>query len=513
MEINRLALIALIAVLVLYGFFLAHKTNLVTADLGRHIVNGKIILDGQTDVLYNNFYSYTQPDHSFINHHWLSGLIFYLFYKVGGFVGVHLLFTIISLFSLGILFWFSQKRSSPGLTLISFLLISPLLLERLEIRPEAFSYLLAVLFFVLLWRYKENKIGFKWLAIILVALEILWVNLHIYFVLGLALIIVFLLSSILKKRWIKTKELSLLFLTTTAVTLINPFDLKGVLAPLLIFKDYGYRLAENQSIWFIQNIISNPNFNFFKIVFLLGLTSLIAVFVHKRKSFSWELLFLFSGFSFISWLAIRNITIFAFFMIPFFALTLKEIILKSYLLKKEGERTVVGVGIVLIIFILIGGLSPLFPVHRSLGLGIEEENKRAIDFIKENNIKGPIFNNYDIGGYLIFYLYPEEKVFVDNRPEAYGTEFFQNIYIPAQEEKEEWNNIFKEYKFNAIIFSHNDVTPWGQNFLVQMVKGEDWTPVFVDKDIIIFLNNSLENKKIIDEYKIPLERFKILEND
>jgi len=55
-------------------------------------------------------------------------------------------------------------------------------------------------------------------------------------------------------------------------------------------------------------------------------------------------------------------------------------------------------------------------------------------FFKENNLQGPIFNNYDIGGYLIFNLFPQEKVFVDNRPETYSSEFFQEDYIPMQED-------------------------------------------------------------------------------
>ncbi len=31
------------------------------------------------------------------------------------------------------------------------------------------------------------------------------------------------------------------------------------------------------------------------------------------------------------------------------------------------------------------------------GFGVTDNAKEAIDFIKQNNIKGPIYNNFDIG--------------------------------------------------------------------------------------------------------------------
>jgi hypothetical protein len=55
------------------------------------------------------------------------------------------------------------------------------------------------------------------------------------------------------------------------------------------------------------------------------------------------------------------------------------------------------------------------------------------------NLKGPIFNNFDIGSYLIFRLYNKSlpagrQVFVDGRPEAYPASFFQITYILMQQD-------------------------------------------------------------------------------
>jgi len=130
-------------------------------------------------------------------------------------------------------------------------------------------------------------------------------------------------------------------------------------------------------------------------------------------------------------------------------------------------------------------------------------------FFKENNLQGPIFNNYDIGGYLIFNLFPQEKVFVDNRPEIYSSEFFQEDYIPMQENYDIWLTKSKEYGINTIIFYRHNAIPWGQQFLITRIDDVSWAPVFVDDRVIIFLKRNLLNKEVIQEYEIPRKIFSI----
>lgn len=507
---NKLALFALVVVLILYGFFLLHEANLVTADLGRHIRNGEMILSGQDGIFTTNFYSYTQPDFPFVNHHWGSGVIFYAIWKIAGFAGLHLFFIILSLLSLAIIFWFSQRRAGLGITSIASLLAMPLIVERIEIRPEVFSYLFAVIFFVLLWRYKEGKIPFKKLLIILVLLEILWVNLHIYFVLGIALIGAFLVADLLRKKWPEAKKSGILLFATAIATLFTPLGLKGTFALRNVFESYGYRLVENQSVWFIEKLISNPNFIAIKILSILLLFSFIAVLIYRKNKFNLTNLLIMIGFTGMAWLAIRNFTLFGLFLIPTLSLNIKSPYLEVGLPSKFN-KWIIGVVTVLVLFILIGGFKPLFPQRGgNLGLGLAENNSASVDFIKENNIEGPIFNNYDIGGYLIFHLFPQEKVFVDNRPEAYSVSHFQDTYIPAQEDNTEWAKLLEKEKFNVIIFYHRDATPWGQSFLISRIQDSEWAPVFADNNVIVFLHRTINNFEIIEQYELSQDNFQIL---
>ena len=68
-------------------FFLLSKIDLTTSDLGRHIKNGEIILK-EKRVFQTNYYSYTHPNFYSPNHHWGSGVVFFLIYKFFGFKGL-----------------------------------------------------------------------------------------------------------------------------------------------------------------------------------------------------------------------------------------------------------------------------------------------------------------------------------------------------------------------------------------------------------------------------------------
>jgi hypothetical protein len=133
-----------------------------------------------------NLYSYAYPDYPFINHHWGSGVVFYVIERLGGFAGLSVAFIIISV----VTFDFHK----PGHEVSSFaiaapmaVIVLPILITRHEMRPELFSYLFGGLFLEVLWGYKYGRLGFRWLFILPI-LEIFWVNLHIYFFIGIFLV-------------------------------------------------------------------------------------------------------------------------------------------------------------------------------------------------------------------------------------------------------------------------------------------------------------------------------------
>jgi hypothetical protein len=168
-----------------------------------------------------------------------------------------------------------------------------------------------------------------------------------------------------------------------------------------------------------------------------------------------------------------------------------------------------GLGAAIVVFLFINHHSRLN--FSRFGLGVLEGNSGAAEFFQSEGLRGPIFNNYDIGGYLIYYLYLRERVFVDNRPEAYTRDFFEQEYVPMQEDEAAWRRAEQKYNFNAIFFSHRDAAPWGQKFLIERIRDAAWAPVFLDDHSIIFLKRNDRNQDIIGKYEIAQNYFQTIQ--
>ena len=153
----------------------------------------------------------------------------------------------------------------------------------------------------------------------------------------------------------------------------------------------------------------------------------------------------------------------------------------------------------------------ILPPHPHIGL-MPKVNASA-EFFKTNGLKGPIFSDYDIGGYLIYHLDSKEKVFVDNRQEAYPREFFQQVFIPMQEDISVWQKISQKYGFNIIYFYRHDMTPWGQFFIVNRVLDPQWAPVFVDNYAIILVRRGSIDQGVIDRFELPQGMFNVVHNN
>ncbi len=493
---------AVFLVILLYGFFWSEKINLATADLGRHIKNGEIIMKGGgKDVWYRNFYSYTYNDFPFVNHHWGTGVIFYLLEQVGGFVLLSVFNLVLSLAAFGIFFKMVFKVVGGKITILLSLLLMPIIAGRGEIRPEAFSLLFFSIFIYILRAYRQKRLNKKWLYV-LPAIMFFWVNLHVGFVLGWLAFGAFVLFDF--GRWQEWLPVGIIM---ALVGLINPNGIRGLLYPLLIFKGYGYTIVENKSIFFLEkmNITGGQNFGLYKLVVIMVIISCFLA-VKKAKVIAWPSWLMFLVLTVMSVMAIRYFPLFG--LVAFLVLAENGKVLWSN--KKESKPWVLLM-VLLFPLVLVNDLVVLSKVSFR-GWGLRPGINRAMEFYKKVGIEGPIFNNYDIGGYLIYHLFPKEKVFVDNRPEAYPASSFQEVYIPAQLEESRWLELEKEYGFNAVVFWFRDYTNWAQDFLVRMIDETSWVPVWVDEGIFIMLKRNQKNESIISQYGIPREVFRVVKN-
>lgn len=494
--LKPLTAVALI-VFLLFGYF--RPITALNQDLGRHLLTGQLILQTRT-VPKVNLFAYTFPDFPFINTHWLSEVVFTLLYQWSGFVGLFALMLILVIISFGLQVKQVYAKTTALSLTISGLLYLRILFERTDLRPELFSYFLLSVYITLLYYFRGKT---SRLLYVLIPLQLLWVNLHIYFALGLIVLALFLLDALITHRKNllakPVKQLFIVFLLCCVASLINPNGLAGLLYPLHVFQNYGYSIEENQSIFLLQSLgFSKPSFPFFfTAVFFLFLS--LAVSYKKTRPIDWLLTvtFILLGFQ-----AVRNLPLFVFAtFIPFsvfFSLLLQksEVFLSSFLILKQYRFLLI---LALVACLFLWQFFSYFS-DKTIRYAIDPSAERAVAFMQKEHIRGPLFNNFDIGGFLIYKLYPKERVFVDGRPEAYPADFFTNIYIPMQQDPTLFAEVVKKYGIQTIFYAYTDQTPWGNVFISSIVTQPDWRIIYLDEYAIILVKDTPQNTGVIRKF-------------
>lgn len=483
--------------------------QLATADLGRHIVTGKLLVQEglSSSVLTTNRYSFTHPAYATQNHHWLFGVLVYGLVSLGGFSAVSLIVPFSILGAVGVLIFVIRKISTVPSISISLFLLIPLLTFRTEVRPELLSMFLFASTLGLLILHRQNIVGWKTLFGLLTLIQFFWIQLHIFFVLGFLAVFVFGISDSRKhwKHWLALLSLSI------GVSLLNPQSYKALIFPLSIFSTYEYEIIENQSIWFLLS-------RFGLLIYAYGLLSLALTlvgslvwagfrFFKKTKNshvLATPLVIIACILTLVNFQVIRLLPFTAIALFPLLTLTLNSVAWKKIIsrisTKEEAVALTAPLAITCVVALLSTGL--FLPRWSSFGIGLQPENQPAIEFMQER-IQGPIFNNYDVGGMLIYALYPRLSVYTDNRPEAYPPGFFPNDYIAPQEDATKWHALLQQHDFQTIIFYRHDATPWGQPFLIERIAEDEWQPVYVDQSILILARDSAVNADLIKSFGLP----------
>lgn len=516
--IFSLKILIILSIIALTALIYFQQGDFTSLDLGRHLKNGRIVWQ-EPGVLFKNFYSFTEPDLPFINHHWLSGVIFWLLYLIGGFKILTLLNILLGAAAVLIIFKLAARKADFYLAAILVLPVILLMSERIDIRPEILSYFFIALTYYLVEDFRA--FGYTKKLVWLMPIFLAWVNLHIYFFIGLFLVSLAALEQLIFhfKDFFKVgpaRKFFYIALLSWAATLLNPNFIKGLLYPFNILKKYGYEIAENKSPFYLENLMIDYNILIFKILLGLLILSFILSAAAKRR-FDYYNLFLAAVFSAFACLYIRNLPLFGLIILPIMAQNYFMAV--KYLKEKPIKTEIIMLASVLLIYglalalVASDNLSEKKFLNKNLGLGMNPASLDSIKFYRDNNLAGPIFNNYDLGSALIFWLFPAERVFVDNRPEAYSVDFFKQTYKPMMQDEAKWRELSGRYGFNLIYFSHTDGTPWAREFLAKRFHDDNWPLVYFDDYTVIMANNNDNNKALIEKFKIDDEKFALRFNE
>ncbi|MDD5005679.1 MAG: CDC27 family protein [Candidatus Omnitrophica bacterium] len=503
--------ISALLIIILFFVLMVHLSKEVSdLDIWLHLKSGEqMVLYKQ--ILLNDPFSFTKESQPWINHEWLFQILTYTFYNKFGFDGLILMQNIVFI-AIFIIIFVMGLRNRNFLFVSAMLFILLLNLSyRFTIRPDMFSALFLVLFILILKEKSKSRYLY-----LLPFLQIIWTNLHGFFLLGPLVIFIFALTQ-------KNKRLWLVLITSLLATIINPQLIKGAFYPFVtlsqLFKDKFILnfVQELEKPFGLKTLFNLKDWIFYKALIIISLFS----FRFNQKRFNRTLFLLWLIFFLLSLSAIRNIVYFAIVATIVIFYNANERF--SYDQKLSNEKLTKNKYYYIARLFLILAFSLCMIKNAILNMGcyyydfdsykfkscmwgISPRNfpHKAVDFILKEKLPQQLFNDFNSGSYLIGRSFPLRKVFIDGRTEFYGNNFLKEYKQAAEGDKKTIEGLIDKYKLQGFL-----LTMCMSNFDEKLAKylfdNTKWKTVYFNDDAIIFLKNIPENKNIIKKFHIDLK--------
>lgn len=312
------------AILVLWAFLLG-CTPLKNTDIWWHLRTGRWILENGW-VPQVDLYTFTDWDKPWTDLHWGFQLLATALYWLGG-VDALVLAKATCLAATVAVGWLASGRDLPASAkALCWLLPTICLSGRAVVRPEMLSLIFLGVWLWIVTRM-ETRPRLIW---ILPLLQIVWVNCHALFVLGLVVGAAYVADRAAREffggRWGlpeagESPAPVVVFRAGVVVllaSLVNPYFEEGALFPLVLFRKFTIDQQFYSSIGeFTQPIDFVRRAGLFASLYLVAeltlwlLTAASFVWLGLSRRISLMRLLLFASFSYLAWEASRNTAIFA----------------------------------------------------------------------------------------------------------------------------------------------------------------------------------------------------------
>ena len=457
-------------------FVLAVRQSVsIDPDLWWHLKAGQQIIDTR-NVPHTDDYSFTKQGSEWVAHEWLSEVIMSGIYRLSGLVGLVTIFSLIIVIAL----WLTYRRCDgrPYAAGLAILLAAAASSPLFGVRPQMLTLLLASIYIVLLEGFdpKEQSRRLWWL----VPLMLLWVNLHAGWALGLALIGLYIVRAVLDGEWDEVRPLLIVLVVCTAMIPLNPNGFRMF--------SYPYETLTSASMAaFIQEWAS-PDFHlttYLPLAILLLSTFAALALSPTRARLGEIFLVLITALGALR--SVRHIPIFSLFAAPVLAKHLwaiaKDRGWDKLLTGAEAPPNAIKllINIVLLLAPLVLGVSRVYHFASHQRDYVKIRNPvAAVEFLKSQHLPGPIYNRYGWGGYLIYQLYPEYRVYIDGRADVYGDAFFAEA-MRTYDGAGDWASSLDRYNIKTVLISPD--AP-----LASLLRNDHdkWKVVYEDNDAIIF---------------------------
>lgn len=410
---DRLLSAGLLAVCLLYCLTPVYSENLFW-----HLRNGEDILDTGT-VRTEDPFTWTMHGHRWIQQEWLAETAFAAAWRLGGAAGLTVLKSAVVLGTVALAVAASRRRggSTPGVVLTSVLWLAVSQARWFE-RPHIFTDLFFSLYLFLLTL--DLRPAVRWAVFL--PLQVLWVNTHAGFVMGVFLLAIGPVCDALAGRWRRMFPGALLATAALAVSGIHPNGF-GSLEYLPAFLAQPLFRDSIREWWSPFDPRYGTAGTAAALLALSLASGLILARRHVRKPSGADAAMLAALFV-SSVFAARNIEL----------LALAAIVAIPAHLPRVGRILPAALLGIAAVIPFLAGLPREFGPPRKLGPGMAWEiyPTGLADFLEEHSLYGRVFNTNEISGYLQYRFGSRLPLYMDGRCLLYPQDFYAEYLMLAQ---------------------------------------------------------------------------------
>ncbi len=454
--------------------------NAVDPDLWWHLRTGEWIMQtGQ--IPHSDPFSFTRAGSPWVSHEWLAEVAFYEIWKFSGAAGLIVFSAMVTTTGFLLLYW--RCRARPHWAAAAVALGAVAAAPAWGVRPQMFTFVLASLLLWLLERGEMRPRLLLWIP----PLFLLWLNLHAGFALGPALLIVYGAglgweAAVGETAWIEIRpQLLRVLLTFMACLALVPFNPSGAQLyryPLDVLRSAGMRS-------FIVEWLP-PNFHqlLYLPVFLIWVALLFALGSSRARPKGRVAIPLF--LTFLAALdAVRHIPILVLLAVPVIAAAFPASVGEASLpisLRSTSPRLRLAFRVA--ILALMAGFAVIrwnSLVRRQGRTEAEAFPTHAVDYLRSHPMPARLFVYYDWGGYTIWRLYPEYRVFIDGRADLYGDDLLHEFQQISQL-RAGWDKVLGQWGVQAVLVPPSALA---QGLLLD----SRWHAEYTDSQAILFVSN------------------------
>ncbi len=143
------------------------------------------------------------------------------------------------------------------------------------------------------------------------------------------------------------------------------------------------------------------------------------------------------------------------------------------------------------------------PIRTGWGIDTTRVPLAAADFIARERLPGPLLNNFDSGGYLLYRLHPARRVFIAGSTPMYPVSFLQYYRTAVVGPDVDPDRLVARHGIRtAVVDLASSATDL---LLARLAASPTWALVFVDRAGAVFLRVDDETRPLVDRWRVDVD--------